>query len=351
MVADTLSLGRSALRLLSWAIGVMLILLGLAIFAVKPSFGSLAAGLGCMLCGLVLVPPFVSRVRDYLPFARPIWVPPLASLAVFFITVFVSGPIFASSPEGIAQAEADRVLAAASRASEIAEIERLVSEGSDESITLALRKLEAGQFRDDVAAGGSLRPLLDQATTAAQAVRARGQVADYISSVNDMLPKVEAVFTGRPETDLVINLNLQTLDTAARLLEKGEAHSSQQEVREAMTKLRSTMIQKQIAAFPAMRAGYGRIKGKAVWENDMEITVQGGGNRTIRFIAGMFAANRNIAQFEQDVRSPLSQMRFRRTQYEWYRGSEYTYYTLEVPQDSEVGYWNNAIFTPVPSPG
>ncbi len=155
------------------------------------------------------------------------------------------------------------------------------------------------------------------------------------------------MFTSRPETELVIEANLSTLDDAAKALRDGAKFASDPEARQAMATLRRTMVQKQTAAFPAMRAGYGAIKDQAVWENDMDINVQG---RTIRFTAGMFAANRNIASIQNAAQEVLYRLRFRNSRYEWYRGSDWQGYTMETPGDAEIGYWNGISFTPVPAP-
>jgi hypothetical protein len=344
---------RQVVGVLSWIIGGLLILIGLFGAISDPSGGSPILGIGLALAGLIVLPPVVGLIRAHAGFYRPMWVPPVASFAVAFVLAMVGAAVGlpAETGSGAATMTASRDAEnAEERAEQVAEIEGLVTEGTVESTRSALRKLGNRRFREDVAEGGALRPLFDRATAAAETAKVRGEVNGYIARLNETLPKVEAVFTGRPETELVINLNLETLDAAARVLRDGEKFASDPEAREAMAKLRRTMVQKQTAAFPAMRAGYGAIKDRAVWENDMDITVQGGGNRTIRFIAGIFAANRNIARFEETVRPVLSQMRFRRTQYEWYRGSAYTYFTLETPGDAEVGYWTGSTFTPVPAP-
>lgn len=347
-------MAQQAMIVLSWVIGVLLILIGLAGLAGDRSVGSLFLSFGMLTSGVLVIPPIVRIIRDRAAFYRPVWVPPMAAFSVVFLSMIVGAPMLAASdaasPEGKARIAAEEAQTAQDRETEIADIERLVTEGTVESTQSALRKLNADQFRDDIAEGGSLRTLFDAATAAAEAASARAEVDSYIARVNEVMPKVEAVFTGRPETELVITLNLETFDEAARVLRDGQEFASDAEAREAMTNLRRAVVQKQTAAFPSMRAGYGAIKDQAVWENDMDITVQGGGNRTIRFIAGIFAANRNIAEFERNVRSILSQMRFRRTQYEWYRGSQYTYYTLETPADSEVGYWIGPTFTAVSAP-
>lgn len=343
--------GRQAVRVLSWIIGVLLILMGVGGALATPNAGSVIMGLGLIAAGVVVLPPVVRRVRERASFTKPMWVPPLASFGLVFATMIVSSPMLAAadaaSPEGKARIAAEKAQAAKDRETEIAEIERLVTAGTVESTRSALRKLNDGQFREDVAEGGALRPLFDRATASAETAKVRGEVNGYMARLNEALPKVEAVFTGRPEAELTIMANLETLNDAARLLRDGEKFASDAEARPLMTKLRRAMAQKQAAAFPAMRAGYGRIKDEAMWESDMDIAVQG---RTIRFTAGMFAANRNIQTMQNAAQETLHQLRFRNSRYEWYRGSDWQGYTMETPGDAEIGYWNGISFTPVPTP-
>jgi hypothetical protein len=349
---EKVGLGRQVARVLSWIIGVLLILVGLAGSLSDPTGGSPVLGVGLALAGGVVLPPVVGLIRSKATFYRPMWVPPVASFAVAFVAAMVGAAIglpAQTTSSGGTEASSDSG-DTEDRTAQIAEIEGLVTQGTVESTRSALRKLGHRRFSDDVAEGGSLRPLFDRATAAAEAAKVRGEVDGYIARVNETQPKVEAVFTGRPETELVINLNLATLDAAARVLKDGAAYASDARARDAMAKLRRTMIQKQTAAFPAMRAGYGGIKDKAVWENDMDIAVLGGGNRTIRFTAGMFAANRNIASIQTAAQEVLYRLRFRNSRYEWYRGSDWQGYTMETPGDAEIGYWNGVSFTSVPAP-
>ncbi len=352
---ENVGAGRQVVRVLSWVAGVIILLVGLLLALGGTvsglSGGGLTMALGWVVAGLVVLPPIVTMIRSRVSFFAPMWVPPLVAVASIIVCMIVAAPMMAvevaATPEGKARTAAEQAEAAKDRDAEIAEIEKLVTEGTEESTRSALSRLGAKRFRADVAEGGQLRRLFDRATKAAETAKVRGEVNGYIARINEMMPKVEAVYTGRPETELVINANLETLDTAARVLRDGEQFASDPEARAAMAKLRRTMVQKQTAAFPAMRAGYGRIKDAAVWENDMDISVQG---RTIRFTAGMFAANRNIASVQKAAQEVLYQLRFRNSRYEWYRGSDWQGYTMETPGDAEVGYWSGASFTPVPAP-
>lgn len=345
---EKVGFGRQVVRVVSWIIGVLLILLGMVTFTTTG--GPPLMGTGLVVAGLIVLPPIVGMIRRKAVFYKAVWVPPLVSFGVVLVGSIVGATVGLPAQTGaeVATETASRgAEKAEERAEQVAEIEGLVTEGTVESTRSALRKLDHRRFRDDIAEGGALRPLFDRATTAAETAKVRGEVNGYIARLNETLPKVEAVFTGRPSTELVINLNLETLDAAARVLRDGERFASDPEAREVMAKLRRTMVQKQTAAFPVMRAGYGRIKDEAMWENDMDINVSG---RTIRFTAGMFAANRNIASIQNAAQEVLYRLRFRNSRYEWYRGSDWQGYTMETPGDAEIGFWSGTSFTPVPAP-
>ena len=101
--------------------------------------------------------------------------------------------------------------------------------------------------------------------------------------------------------------------------------------------LRRTLAEVQARAFPRFRDAYGPLARAKLWENDMEVRTGGRGFRTIQFTAGAFAANRNIAEFQQGVQEVLDLFRFKRAEYRWYRDArEYSTYTLETPADTDI---------------
>ncbi len=87
----------------------------------------------------------------------------------------------------------------------------------------------------------------------------------------------------------------------ARELEEGAAFRGNPGAASSMATLRQALVAKQTRIFPVLRRGYGDVMGRAVWEQDVEIIVQGTGGHTIRFIAGMFAANRNVASAQANA--------------------------------------------------
>lgn len=101
--------------------------------------------------------------------------------------------------------------------------------------------------------------------------------------------------------------------------------------------LRAKLIATQRRSFPRFRDAYGPIIRAKVWENDMDVRTAGSGYRTIQYTAGLFAANRNIAEFQRGVESTLKTLRFKRAEYRWYRDArEFTYYSMESPADDEL---------------
>lgn len=128
-----------------------------------------------------------------------------------------------------------------------------------------------------------------------------------------------------------------------------EAPSSLSEADTAKRKqFLATLSSKQRQAFPALRDAYGPAMRKALWEADGKAKTFGKGYRTVEFISGAFAANRNIKSFHEDLHQTLMQMRFTRAQYKWLDADvEYSYYMLSPPDDSEVVVWNKSSFRAV----
>jgi hypothetical protein len=71
-----------------------------------------------------------------------------------------------------------------------------------------------------------------------------------------------------------------------------------------------------------------------LWEHDVDAAAIGERSAGLRLTAGMFAANRAIAQTQSSILETLTLLRFKRSTYEWYRGSATTYYDLETLDDA-----------------
>lgn len=99
-------------------------------------------------------------------------------------------------------------------------------------------------------------------------------------------------------------------------------------------------------AFPKLRKAQGKVWKDTLWENDIDVAILGSSNSTVRFTAGMFAANRNIKAAHDAAAETLSALRFKKDSYEWYRGAAGYEYTMDGPADdviatfSESGVWS-----------
>lgn len=87
---------------------------------------------------------------------------------------------------------------------------------------------------------------------------------------------------------------------------------------------------------PQLRLAFRKQAGALLWEQDISVSVNGGGNTTIVFVGSIFAANANIKQVQDELQDNLAQLRFKRTRYQWYRGSEGWSYQLDTPSDSAI---------------
>lgn len=93
----------------------------------------------------------------------------------------------------------------------------------------------------------------------------------------------------------------------------------------------------QIKNFPKLRAKYANLIGEKLWENDVDVSVGGVKNSNLNFTAHYFASNKNIKESQEALHEMLVNLRFKQTNYRWYKGEdEYTYYAINSPKDSEV---------------
>jgi hypothetical protein len=101
--------------------------------------------------------------------------------------------------------------------------------------------------------------------------------------------------------------------------------------------LETKLIQLQVKEFPKMRADYGKLVGKTLWEHDVDVAVFGSSNSTIEFTGGVFAANKNIKDAQTAIQDMLKQLRFDKANYKWYSGADqYEYYDIESSKDNEI---------------
>jgi hypothetical protein len=101
--------------------------------------------------------------------------------------------------------------------------------------------------------------------------------------------------------------------------------------------LKTKVIALQKSEFSKLRKSYGDFIKKELWANNIEASTKGPGSSTLEFIGATFANNKNKEDTQKTLRDILTQLRFKRVNYKWYKyDDEYTYYSMDTPTDGEL---------------
>jgi len=131
----------------------------------------------------------------------------------------------------------------------------------------------------------------------------------------------------------------------AKIYEEGQTYELSVDQEAVRRQFRKAISKRQTEILPVLRDLYGPAMRKQLWEADGKAKTFSTGFRTIEFIAGAFAANRNIKKAHEEIYSTLMLFRFTRAQYKWVDANvEYSYYTLDSPKDGDVGIWTGRQF-------
>jgi hypothetical protein len=122
----------------------------------------------------------------------------------------------------------------------------------------------------------------------------------------------------------------------ATAVNKGLADSNQQVVALA-TKFKKELVAFQLKEFPSMRASVSEELRKTLWEEDIDVSVQGKGKTVLNLTSSSFVTNKNIKAAQDVIYAQLYNLRFKEVRYRWYNGAdEYQFFKLESPSDSEL---------------
>lgn len=133
-----------------------------------------------------------------------------------------------------------------------------------------------------------------------------------------------------------MQMEIVLFGTWAKIIRDGKK-SDITEIKKLTKELESKVVQIQRSEFPKLRKAYGKVVANKMWENDVYVSVIGRGHRYINFSGGIFAANKNKKDFQNQVSEVLHMFRFKQARYRWYKGkSEYTYYNIEPKKDNEL---------------
>ncbi len=126
------------------------------------------------------------------------------------------------------------------------------------------------------------------------------------------------------------------------MYEEGDKLDLNDKARQKRQQFRQLLVRKQAEMLPAMRDAYGPAMRRQLWEADGSARTVGAGYRIVEFVSVAFARNANIKQIHTEIRENLMMLRFTRAQYKWIKqASEFSYYDMEVPKDSDIVKWES----------
>lgn len=180
-------------------------------------------------------------------------------------------------------------------------------------------------------------------TAAARAAEEEAKVTAYIEQLDREIAAIPRVQASKYTEDVTtINTGLLLIGAWSLLYEEGGNLDLNDEARQKRQQFQQLLVRKQTEMLPTMRDAYGPAMRQQLWEADGSARTIGAGYRTVEFVSAAFARNANIQQIHLEIRENLMMLRFTRAQYKWFeRASDFSYYTLEVPRDSDIVKWES----------
>lgn len=133
-----------------------------------------------------------------------------------------------------------------------------------------------------------------------------------------------------------LQIEIVLFGTWAKIITKGE-NSDDIEIQGLAKQLKPKVANIQLREFPVLRKEYVKIVANKMWENDIEVTINGASNNYINFSGSIFSANKNKKDFQKEVNEVLKIFRFNQSRYRWYKGAdEYDYWTIYEGKDSDL---------------
>lgn len=222
--------------------------------------------------------------------------------------------------------------------------ERYAAEAAKIAAAEATRKAEteAAEAAQKAEAEAAAAVRAAEAATERQAEQ-EAKLTEYIEQLDREIASIPGIHASKYTEDVSsINIGLLLIGTWALLYEEGDKLDLNEEARQKRQQYRRLLASKQTQMLPAMRDAYGPAMRQQLWEADGSARTIGAGYRTVEFVSASFARNANIKQIHTEIRENLMMLRFTRAQYKWFKqASEYSYYTLEVPKDSEIVKWES----------
>lgn len=164
----------------------------------------------------------------------------------------------------------------------------------------------------------------------------------YISRLDQEINGIASVDAKDYTNDAAsLTIGLALIQAWVQIYNEGASIGLTNEQEAKRQHFKTLISKKQVQMLPVFRDSYGPIMRQALWEADGKARTFGKGFRTVEFVNGAFAANRNIKQVHESIYPMLMMLRFTRAEYKWIpQAREFSYYTLKPPQDDQLVNWN-----------
>ncbi|AWW31816.1 hypothetical protein DN752_17700 [Echinicola strongylocentroti] len=127
------------------------------------------------------------------------------------------------------------------------------------------------------------------------------------------------------------------LDNIEMRIKKALEHINYTGIQKEIDSIKATAPSIQKNKFPLLRKEYGRLLGKQLWRENIDVEVKARNSTTITLIGGFFASNANIEDSQKELVEFLEKLRFKRSEYKWSEVDEkYTYYSIYSKEDKEI---------------
>ena len=212
----------------------------------------------------------------------------------------------------------------------------LLEDGKFEGARDELEKI--GEKEEGFAEAQSLLMKVDSLENEALLAELENNRAAHLESLKRELESIKngVDFSSYRGTMESLQIELVLFSTWANTIDNSGLYPDDAQIQKLSEELKNRVAKLQVSEFPKMRAEYVKISAKELWRNDIDVYASGG--RTKKYInltGGMFAANANKQDFQNQIHEVLQLFRFKQARYRWYKGdTEYTYWDIDSKDDS-----------------
>lgn len=184
-------------------------------------------------------------------------------------------------------------------------------------------------------------------TSAADSASPKDEYLAQLDRELASLQKIETLDAADIDSKEGVMIQTALLGAWAKVYQDGASHELTPDEESKRKRFRSLVEKQNEQRFPKLRQAQARIIKQVMWENDVDVVSLGARNERLRLTGGVFAANRNIKEGMEALNETARLLRFKRVDFEWYRGADSTYYDLKPLPDRALATLSGAGWTEI----